>query len=451
MPHEASQPTVISGGANRAFVSGLNIFDRSYSDKLVQKYGNEKYSQVLEMLGLKVKTENRDFYHYERRRRHASVKVASLSGGGSPGVNALVTVSSENHYDSGSKSPGRLGEVVQAGVTGILGKITAINVTTPNAHVYTIAPLRSTERFNPGAGDFLFFHGLQHIGEASTAQTAMQPLVDKITNSITEIREDYDITDKAAMEKIEWRDPDSGMTYYKYYGTSEAEARWLNNRELLAMFSVDVTNTGITSNGTVGTKGILDQVRAAGATLQYTPGSLAIFDWQRVSREMDFNGASAEAHVLSDTFQNQELNRSLFSAFDDGAVLWGSAGGSKEVAAKLGFSSFAIDGVTFHFKKYYGFTPEKMYGVAPTLTTAYRNYGLIIPQGYGTDPMTAQKLPTICLRYQEIKPGMEMNVYEYGGLAETNKTPEQKLSNVIVGHYGVQVQAANQCVIFQGQ
>jgi len=450
MPHVASQPISVAGGANRAFVSGLNILDRSYSDKLVQKYGQEQYTLVLDMLGRKVKTENRDFYHYERRRRHASVQVASLSGGASAGAVASVTVSSLSHTNAGTQTPGRVGEVVQAGVSGILGKITAINTGTANAHVYTIQPLRSTEQFNPAANDFLFFHGLQHIGEASTAQTAQQPLVDRITNTITEIREDYEITDKAAMEKIEWRDPESGMTYYKYFGTSEAEKRWLNNRELLAMFSVDVTNTNITSNGTVGTKGILDQVKAAGATLQYTPGSVGILDFQRVTRELDFNGANPEAHVLSDTFQNQEFNRSLFSLYDDGAIVYGSAGGSAEVAAKLGFSSFAIDGFTMHFKKYYGFTPEKMFGVAPTLTTAYRNYGLVIPQGYGIDPMTSQRLPTICLRYQEIKPGQEMNVYEYGGLAESNKNAEQKLYNVIVAHYGIQVQAANQCVIFQG-
>jgi len=450
MPHVPSQPIAVAGGANRAFVSGLNILDRSYSPKLVEKYGSEQYSLMLEMLGLKVKTENRDFYHYERRRRHASVQVASLSGGGSAGVDATVTIAAASHYNSGTQTPGRVGEVVQAGVSGILGKITAISTTTPNAHVYTIKPLRSTEQFNPAANDFLFFHGLQHIGEASTQQVAMQPLVDRITNTVSEIGEDYEITDKAAMEKIEWQDPDSGMTYYKYYGTSEAEKRFLNNRELMAMFSVDVTNTGITSNGTVGTKGVLDQIKAAGATLGYTVGDITVSDFQRLTRELDFNGSGSEIHMLSDTFQNQELNRTLFALFPNGAVNWGSVGGSAEVAAKLGFSSLAIDGFTFHFKKYYGFTPEKMFGVAPTLAPAYRNYGLAIPQGFGNDPVTQKKLPTIALRYQEIKPGMELNVYEYGGLAETNKTGEQKLYNKIIGHYGIQVQAANQAVIWSG-
>ena len=447
--HVANQPGLVATTANRSFISALQILDRSFTEKLVEKYGSENYTFLLDMLGRKVKTENRDFYHYERRKRHAAVQVASITGGATAGADVVVTVIAGSHYDSGTKSPGRVGEVVMWANTGALGKITSITTTTASAHTYTIKPLKSDVRINPAANDWLLFQGLQHVGEASDVQASIQPLTDKISNSVTEIREDYHITDKAAMEKIEWADPATGMRYYKYFGTSEAEKRFLNNRELLAMFSVDVTNSGITSNGTVGTKGILQQILAGGSELTYTGGSLnSVTDFQSVTRELDFNGANTEIHHLCDTYQHQEINAKLFTQYNQGAILYGSVGGSKEVSAQLGFSSYYIDGFNFHFKKYAGFQPEKMFGVVPS-TYKYKNYGLLIPQGFGTDPVTAQKLPTIALRYQEVKPGMELNAYEYGGLAETNKTAVQELRNVIVGHYGVQVQAANQCVIFR--
>jgi hypothetical protein len=448
--HVPTQPVLSAGAFNKAFLSPLSILDRSYSPKLVEKYGAEKYTQLLEMIGRKVKVENNSFYHYERTKRHPSVVVESITGGASAGADVTVTIEEASHWDSGTKSPLRVGEVVQWANNGRLGKITAINTSVADAHTATIKPLRSTEQFNPALGDVLLFQGIQHVGEASGAQTSYQPRIEKITNTVTEIREDYEFTDKAGMEKIEWQDPTSGMYYFQYYGTKEAEMRFLNNREMMTVFSVDVTNTGITSNGTVGNKGMLEQIIAGGSDIGYTGGSMdTIVDLQKVTRELEFNGSNAEIHALMDTYQYQELQRKLFAQYTNGAILWGAAGGSAEVAAKLGFMSYTIDGFTFHFKKYAAFQPEKVYGVAPA-SYVYKNYGVFIPQGFGNDPMTGQKLPTISLRYQEI-PGIgEINAYEYGGLAQSNKTAEQKLFNVLIGHYGVQVQAANQCVIFNG-
>jgi hypothetical protein len=447
--HVPAQPVFSAQAANKAFLSALAMgVDRSFTKELVDKYGSDSYTFMLDLVGNKVKVENDTFYHGEKRKRFGSVVVESITGGGSAGVDAVVTIEEASHYDSGTKSPGRVGEVVMWANNGRLGKITSMNVSVADAHVYTIKPLKAAEQFNPALGDVLLFQGIQHVGEASGAQTAAQPLIDKISNTITEIREDYEITDKAAMEKMEWSV--NGNSYFRYFGTTEAEKRWMAHREDLLMFSVDVTNTGITSNGTKGTKGILQQITAGGSSLTYTAGSMnPITDFQAVTRELEFNGANSEIHHLCDTYQFQELQSDLFTQYNNGAILWASAGGSKEVAAALGFSSYAIDGFNFHFKKYTGFQPEKKYGIAPA-TFAYKNFGLLIPQGFGTDPSSGRKTPNISLRYQDNPNAGEINAYEYGGLATSNKTADQKLFNVIIGHYGVQVMAANQCVTWKG-
>jgi hypothetical protein len=213
------------------------------------------------------------------------------------------------------------------------------------------------------------------------------------------------------------------------------------------MFSTPVNVATFTATGTVGTTGVIPQVQAGGSTLTYTAGSLnAITDVQAVTRDLQFNGAASEVHWLCDVYQHQELQSKLFTQYNQGAILWGSAGGSNEVAAKLGFSSYYIDGFNFHFKKYDNFQPEKIYGVAPA-TYKYKNYGLIIPQGFGNDPVSMQSTPTISLRYQEVPGKGEIHAYETGGLAGTPTSNKQDLHNVIIGHYGVQVAAANQCVI----
>lgn len=441
--HVPAQPAVVSATANKAFVSALGL-DRSFSKELVEKYGNELYTFVLDMLGKKTKTENETFYHYEGRRRMAAAQVASITGGGSAGVDCVATISAGSHYDSGKKSPGRIGEVVMISASGILGKITAIGGA-DSAHTYTIKPLKATDTFAPGANDWLLFQGAQHVGEGSSKITSMQRIVDKISNTVTEIREDYRITDKAAMEKIEWSL--NGQQYYKYVGTQDAEKRFLNNRELLTVFSDVVTNTGITSNGTSGTKGMITQIASGGSDFSYAAGSAAITDFQKIGRELTFNGANSEIHFLQDIYQNQELMRLLFATYPNGAIQWGSVGGSGEVAAKYGFTSLTIDGFTYHFKKYAPFSPEWLYGVAPAATPNYRNYGVAIPQGFANTPM-GKKVPTIALRYMEFA-GKEINAWDTGGLAESNKTDVMELNNHFVGYYGVEVGAANQCVIFQ--
>lgn len=447
--HVPNQPTGVAmlSGATRAYLSTLNILDRTFTQQLVEKYGNDSYVFVMEMLGKKVKTENNSFYHYEKRRNMRSAQVASHTGGASAGVDCVCTISAGSHYDSGTKSPGRVGEVVMISANGVLGKISVVDVTTPSAHIYTVKPLKSTDTFAPANNDWLLFQGAQHVGEASSKLTSIQPVVDRVTNTITEIRDDYRITDKAAMERIEFEY--EGNRYFKYFGSGEAEKNWLNCRELLVMFSDVVNNAGITTNGTVGAKGALTQIQAGGSDLAYTAGSMTIADWQGVTRQLTFNGVAAEIQGLLDVYQYQEVQKLLFTTYNGGAVVWASVGGSQDAAVRYGFQSFAIDGFSFHFKKYAPFSPEWEWGVTPAATPNYRNYGVYIPQGF-SNVMGQSKLPTISIRYQEAIPGKEIDSYPTGGYSETNKTDVRELLITTIGHYGVQVAAANQCVILNG-
>lgn len=450
--HVPTQPTqvFVSGGANRAFISNLNFIDRTFTNKLIEKYGAQSYTMILDAIGKKIKTDNRDFYHFESRKRHAAVQIASFTPATpTAGQAVVVTISAGSHSDSGTKSPGRLGEKYMLSATGLMGTVTAKNTSVANAHTITITPSKSTDIFQPSNSDWLLALGLHDVGEASDAQETFNPLVDKISNTTTEIREDYLITDRAAMEKIEWADPRTGITNYRYYGTSEAEKRFLNNREFLTVFGDVVTNAPMTTAGSVGTKGMLTQIVAGGSDLGYTANSLAISHFQSMTRELTFNGASSEIHMLSDVYQFQEINKLLFTTYQSGAVIWDSVGGSRDAAARYGFSSLAIDGFSFHFKKYAPFSPEWVYGVYPAATPNYRNYGVAIPQGF-SNVVGQSSLPTISLRYQPCANGQEVNAYEMGGLAEMNKTAKQELRNVAIGYYGVQVAAANQCVILNG-
>ena len=446
--HQPAQPVGVSvvGGTNLAFLSSLNIKDRSFDRQLMEVYGTENYMYFQERIGKMRETMNEEFYHYEvGGKLYPSVVVAS-GGSATPGATATVVIAASSHRNSGTESPLRVGEVIEIASSGIMGKILTINKGSANAHSCTVAPLLATDAFNPGAGEFLLFKGLQDVGEASDTFEGLQNVTRRVTNTITEIREDYTITDKAKAERVEWSV--NGQQYYKYKGTKDAEKRFLNAMEDKLMFGTQVTNTNITSNGTRGTKGAINQITSGGSVIDYNAGSLDIADFQTMARVFDQNGAPAEIHHLVDPFQYQEIQNLLFGTYPNGAVLWDSVGGSKEAAAKYGFSSLALEGYNWHWKKYAPFSPEWKYGVIPT-ASRYRNYGMAIPMGSHTDPRTSDVSATFEIRWQDFGKG-QIHAWDHGALAATPTNGKMNVTNSFVGYRGLQLKAANQCIILQG-
>lgn len=444
----------IANGTALSFLSNLSIQDRSFLPDLIDIYGNQNYTMLLEMLGMKENVENQSFYHYETRGKlHTATPVAAatsnITAGGPITVTLLSSASNANggHFNAGTQSPLRVGEVIEIMSSGKQGKITGVNKTTANAHTATIQPLVSTETINVVANDFLLFKGLTDVGESSTKFDNIQNLVKKVTNTTTEIREDYEITDRAAMERIEFAV--DGVRYYKRKGTKDAERRFLNNVEDKLIFGVPVSNTTITANGTLGTAGLLSQIASGGSALSSTVNSATtlIAAIQEATRQMDFNGAPAEAHWLSDVYQFQAVQNYLFNTYTSGAVLWGSVGGDSQVAAKYGFKSIAIEGYNIHFKKYAPFSSEWKYGATGTSTATpfYRNFGVLIPVGNHNDPKTGGTNNVISVVTQTI-PGIgEVNAYEWGGLAPANKDGQQHVVNTMITYKGLRLRAANQC------
>jgi hypothetical protein len=448
--HTPSQPggVSIAGGTNLAFLSSLNVKDRSFDPKLMEVYGSESYMYFMEKIGRKKKVENQEFYHYEvGGKLYPAVQVASVSGGGSAGVVATVTIASGSHRNSGAESPLRVGENVEIMASGIIGKITAINKSVAGAHTATIYPLLATDTFNPAASDWLLFKGLQDVGEASDTYEGIQNTTRKVTNTTTQIREDYPITDLAAMERVEWEV--NGVPYFKYKGTRDTDKRFNGSIEDKLVFGVQITNTNLTSNGATGTKGAINQISSGGSSLQYTQGAMDISDYQAIARILDANGAPHSIHHLCDPFQFQEIQNSLFAKYPNGAIVWDTVGGSKEAAAKYGFAGLHLENYDWFWKKYAPFSPEWKYGIQAT-SARYRHFGMIIPQGSHTDPKTSEVSPTFQICYQNIPNHGEYHIYEHGGLASRPTGGKQNIITTYVTNKGLQLKAANQCILFEG-
>ena len=456
-----SQGAVASQATNRALLNDLNIFDRSFEKNLVRKYGAENYAIVQMALGnsvVEARSDNRQFYHYEKRGLHQAVSVKTAVTAPDPGDPVTVEIGSAsasgfsndpNYYNS--NAPIRVGEVVRIMTSGIEGQITAVNKST-YPFTATITPLVASEAFvsagsaNLLASDYLLLRGAVNVGEQSTVLDGMSPILDKIYNTTTEHRDDFTITDRADLEKNEV-DFGNGNFYYYYLAQDDMNRRYMNNAFFKIMEGVAVDNL---SNGTVGTTGVIPRVQANGTTIQYNVGNMDIADLHSVTRSLNFYGGSGEYHFLQDIYQRQEVNDLLFGQYANGAISYGSVGGSQEAAVSYGFSSFMLDGYTMHFFLNNMFSPESVYHINPgALTPEKRNYGLLIPQKINSDAKTGKQFPSFQIVFQEVN-GQRILTTETGMLAPQNKTTTANKTITMLSYPGARTFAANQYVIFQG-
>lgn len=460
-----------SGVATSQFTSpilfnDLNSNERSYIKDLVYKYGNENYALVMQAMGQFMDTDytdNHSFYHYEKRQLHQSFAVLSNVSATGAGAAVTVTVGAGDYYESGNRSPIRAGETMMLASSNQLVQVVSVNTATPNAHTATIKPLDVTVSIaSAGTGgatilanDLFLFRGATNVGEGSTKLNGISPIWDKITNTITEHRDDFDISDIASMEKQEIRVAANGQPYMYDIAVDEVNKRWLNDQFWKIMEGVTVTNTGLTTNtgggATNGTKGLIPYVQAGGSTVQYTAGAPTISDWQAMARQLKYYGGASEYHLLQDFLSKQAMDNFLFTTFKQtyDLVSWKSVGGSKESAAAYGFDTFRMNDITWHFFFNPQFSTASVYKRPTPVGSAYDNFSIAIPQrqNIGRD---GSSYPAFQIVYQKQKSGDRITTFETGGLAAQNKTTTMERNLTQIGYYGSRVFGAVGFSIFQG-
>lgn len=422
-------------GVQRQFVSDLSILKPQYFNQFVEKYGAQNYAQLLEALGMKATVPAKKFGHFESRGKlHDNVKVLSFTGGASAGATATVTIDPASI--SSSRSPIRVGEVLENAKNGKQYKVTSVS-TYPN--IFVMTPFDSTELINAtlAIADFMVFRGVSEAGEASTKFDTITGLTEEKIFYTTEIREDFTISDRAKIEEL-WFEV-NGQPYYTYKGLDESVRRFMNNKEFKLMFGKP--------QGATGTVGLIPQVEAGGQVYSAwdQASNFGITHFHALARLADFNGGAQEYHFLMDSYMRSYVDDGLFAAYTAGAIQWASVGGSSEVAIKYGFDSIKIDGITFHLKKYLPFNAEAVYGVAPA-TEYYKNSGLLIPMKDGRDAVNGDKIPSLRIVYNEVEPGKEIKVWETGALAKVPVGDKLELNVHHVSYCGIQLFGANQYI-----
>jgi len=460
------QPGAISvtGGVTRALISDLQLLTPQYYSKYVEKYGSEEFFMWLATYGGMEEVKNRNFFWFENRGK-LMVAVSNLTLVSTPaaGATVSVTISNADVYNA-NQSPLRVGETVRIASNNVEGVI----VTVPTYNTCTIRPKQSTQAFAGStgsllAGEVLIFGGNTDVGEASGSVEPLVHLDTRYDNNITEMRESFSATDLAEMTEVFYNSGVSGSemggggqagtSFFTLKGLKKSNTRFLNNIENKLMRGDIQNNTGLNTTTSVGTQGFIPKIAADGETVGYTPGTLDIAKLHEITRIMDVNGCAKDNLWLQDIYQRQNFSDGIFKEFPAGAWVWGSNEKSEEANINYGVQSIMIDGYRFGVKKYSQFNTEVTTGKTPTVD-AFRNYGIICPQGSTRDAKDSTKeYKNIQVMYQApVKGGTTGNgirVWQWGG-GSMNPTDGTMRDHVeMITYRGLRVCAANQFIQVQ--
>jgi hypothetical protein len=451
----------LSGGANRALVSQLQLLTPQYYKEYIEKYGNEDFTWWMATFGGMEEVKNQQYFWFENRGKlMPSLTVASQVSAtvGSP---VTLTLSAGDHYNSGTQAPLRIGDTVRVASSNIEGTITAIPSTTAYAFTFTVQPKQSTQAFasagstNILANEVLLIGGDMDAGEASTSINPLIHLDQKYINTITEMRESWSATDLAEMTEVYYNSgvtgdmpaAQAGTSYFTYKGLVKANQRFKNFVEF-KLLRGDV-NTNTNANATsVGSQGIISKVNTDGETIGYTPGALDIAKLHEITRIMDVNGSANQVMWLCDLYQRQDFSDGIFQTFPAGAFVWGQGEKSQDASVAYGFQSIKIDDYLFQVKKYRPFNTEFTTGKTPSVDY-FRNYGMIMPQGESRDAKDATKVyKNLTIMFQQPPAGGTIGngirVWEWGGGSRNPSTGTMNDNVEMITYRGTRIVSCNQ-------
>lgn len=445
-------------GITTGIFNELNFVIPDYIPKLIAKYGNDSYMLVSEILGRSVveetSTTTNTYSHFERGRLFGVGINLNNVAGLTSGSAASITFKSPDSYNdaAGTQSPFLNGQTIKLRSNGKKATLSAISRASAGAFTATLTPTGAYV-LNSGssgttllAGEGLETFGNQLAGESSDSQGTQQPKLYRYDNTATVLRASVKSSDLAGMNKTQI-DFGDGNNYEPYLAVKAMNMQMMVSIEDAVLEGVPYANTT-----NIGTVGIIPDVQARGTEVDYIQFNFTVGDFQNLTRVWDYNGGPREYHGVQDIQQRQDINRTLFGLYPNGAISYGSVGYNQEAAVSYGFQSFSTDTYAIHFHRYKGFSPQSVFGYTPTVGDYRAFFGLFAPQGEVADAKLNTSRPYMQWVYQrnpDIPAGMKIYSWELG-YTKATKTTEASNKYEQIAYVGSRTTAAEQFSILRG-
>ena len=307
---------------------------------------------------------------------------------------------------------------------------------------------------------FVTFIVIGNIYAQGTGQPSQfyQTDVTKRTNPFLITKETYHVNGSQATN-IGWINVGNGDYRWYVKGEMDTRKRFMNQREMMMLFSQKVTATGASnitidgSNKITGSEGYFQAVEKRGITTAGSFGTGTDFeDIDDIIFELEKQGAPAEYAMYVDNKTSLDIDDMLALGIGTNntaglAGQFGAFNNSPDMAVQLGFKSFTRGGYTFHKHDW------KLLN-DPTLLGAFSDKpfkGAMVPMSKVADAKTGVKAPALEMNYKEANGySRELEHWVEGGGVLGFKTNDEDVAKF---HYRSEcnliTRAANQHVILK--
>lgn len=427
-------------------ISGLNIVTVHPYDKFVETRNFVPYVLVNELAGNVEKTDNKQFLWYQNRGSFMGFVTSSAAVTVADSVSATITVGAGGYSQSGTKTLPAVGMIFYNSRTQVNSRVTATNTTTPNAHTFSITPVVTGQNASTVAGDELLGRGFLYLGEQSDKTATIIRNIDKYSNYCTEIRKDTTIGDLSAAERIDFQI--NGQYSYTYKQKQDDDLALLLEREYLIMEGTQTNNLPYQEEGT---NGIIKQVQANGINGTYNTWGVTT-TFAQLERALSSIGAPKEYDILSDNQSYIEMQNSIFTEINNGAIVYADNAGKRGgMDISRDFDSLKIYKRKYNFTNYQLFDEQAMYS-SSGLGARYR-FMLGIPVG-GTSGVNERgstvSVPRLVITYQTPFGGNKWHMAENGLFADTPTSTKAEKIMTTIGYFGVKCPGVQQYFTMTG-
>ena len=443
-PANYSDPSITRYG----LISGLNIVNVHAYNKFIEKYNFVPYMLVNQLAGNESKVENKQYSWYESTGRVMGFVTANADVTVANDAAATITVGAGGYMQSGTKSLPALGGIFYNSRTGVEGRVSATpNKNTANAHTFALTPVVTGQNTSVLAGDELLFRGFKYLGEQSDKTDTIIRGVSKYSNYCTQIRLDSTIGDLSDAEKIEFQI--NGNHSYTYKQMQDDSLRGMMELEYLIMEGTQTSNLPYAEEGS---NGVIKQVQANGINGTYSAWGVTT-TFAQLDRALNAAGAPKEYDILSDNASSIEIQNSIFTEINNGAIVYADNAGSRGgVDLNLNFQSLRIYKRKYNFTDYNLFDEAQMYGSSGL---GLRNrFSLFIPVGSTTgvnEKGTSISVPRFGICYQTPFNTNKWHVADTGLFADNPTGTKAERVHTTIGYFGSRVYGASQYAIMVGE
>ncbi len=432
------------------FIDEINAPDNR--DALVKTYGDQGITGFLQLTGAVKSNGTADQVQYwEETRLHPAQK-------GTPAASAAADATAFTmNMATNTEKPLRVNDVILVGgvdrfiVTAVAGAGETTYAASATATCHSLLTGGLSANLAASSANFPIVGNLFAQGTSQNSGYLESNVV-KRTNPYMIIKETYKVTGSQATN-VGWINLGNGD--YRWYIKSENDTRqrFIDKREMMMLLGQQITNTGVTGYGD-GSEGYFSAIENRGIVTTAASGSeQAIHDIEDLDSlivALDKQGAAAEYAVYCDRAQDLKFDDIIAAGTSTAdnitagvASQFGAFNNDKDMAIKLGFSSFMRGSYGFH-KHSWKLLNE------PTLLAGSKYQGAMIPLTTVSDPKTGTKAAALEMNYKSSNGySREMEHWMTGSILGVSNTNDDSLQFNYRTECNLVTRAANQHVILK--